>query len=145
MKYELPKLERGGDIHYGTRCTARVDEIEGASGVKLTLVQKGVGVNYSLNVRDFEEARRVVRAIDNGYHYRKQDGKSFPPTDYPAIPDAFEGKFFDGWGYKEPADIIGWCWRTDYQTWGALVVFSDGSHVVTNPKRYPVCTEDAAA
>ena len=65
-------------------------------------------------------------------YQRAPDGRSIPASDYPPIPDAVE--FFTGYGYAKPETLHYWCWRTDYQAWGALVTFPDGLHTVTNPK-----------
>lgn len=74
-----------------------------------------------------------VERMREGEYQRGVDGKSIPATDYPPIPDATE--FFTGWGYEVPKTVHYWCWRTDYQSWGAFVTFQDGKSIITNPKR----------
>lgn len=66
-------------------------------------------------------------------YQRGPDGNSIPASNYPPIPTA--SLFFDGWGYQIPKTVHYWCWRTDYNTWGACVTFSNGKRMVTNPKR----------
>jgi hypothetical protein len=65
-------------------------------------------------------------------YQRGINGQSIPASGYPAIPEATE--FFTGWKYEKPITLHYWCWRTDYQAWGAFVAFADGLQTVTNPK-----------
>lgn len=67
-----------------------------------------------------------------GTYQRGPDGRSIPSSDYPPIPEATH--FWTGYGFSKPESVHYWCWRTDYQMWGAYVTFLNGKSVVTNPK-----------
>ena len=51
---------------------------------------------------------------------------------YPDIPAA--ELFWNAYSYEAPVSIDGWCWRSDYGHWGAVVTFADGWHGVTSTK-----------
>lgn len=73
-------------------------------------------------------------------YQRNPDGSTNPSSSYPPIPEPHEGKFFTGWGYEVPETVDYWCWRSDYNTWGACVTFKDGNRMVTNPMLKPPYT-----
>lgn len=66
-----------------------------------------------------------------GRYQRGPLGRSIPASDYPPIPKT--DLFFTGTEYK-PAKVLYWCWRSDYNKWGACVDFGDRLPIITNPK-----------